>query len=163
MTWTEGATPAIDLKRKMAEGRDPNKSRAPVRKPLPKLKLRYENRLCARRSESVWKWTKKAAHQLCAQDHLRGRETHPVCTPSCLPRFHPIIHFSPLLYPSRDPSPLSHAHRPGTGKTLGCISLLVPTLPLYGHSQEVVSALSDEILLISLVLDEVFKLTDIPY
>lgn len=46
-------TPAIDLNRKMALGRLPNKSRAPVKNPFPSEKFRNENRLCARRRHSV--------------------------------------------------------------------------------------------------------------
>jgi len=110
MTWTEGATPAMDLKRKMAEGRDPNKSRAPVRKPFPRLKLRYENRLWARRNERVWKWTKKAAHQLCPKYHLAGLDS---------PRIHSFLS-SPI--PSHNPLFPSTISIQRSFTTLSCAS-----------------------------------------
>ena len=50
----------MDLNRKMALGKLPKRSLAPVRNPLPREKLRKENCLCARRRQSVWKCTRKA-------------------------------------------------------------------------------------------------------
>ncbi len=62
-------TPAIALKRKMALGRLPNKSLAPVRNPLPKEKFRNENLLWALRRQSAWKWTRKAGKQKAESDN----------------------------------------------------------------------------------------------
>lgn len=67
-------TPPIDLNKKIALERLLNRSRAPVRNPLPILKFRKEKHLCALRRQRVWKWTRNAGcHQLSrSRDLLIG-------------------------------------------------------------------------------------------